>query len=91
MCKCNKTITNTTCNSCNPTPCTPTSPCDCSAGYMSSDCVNDIKTEFTCFDIDSHQTLTETLSQMEEETCSAIENVRNMTILLNVGIGAIVA
>lgn len=85
MCGCNKTIK---CNTCQPKPCAPQQPCDCPAGYFSSDCINNVKTEFTCFDIESGQTLTDTLSQMEQETCQAIEEIRNYGGLINVGTGS---
>lgn len=85
MCGCNKAIK---CNTCQPKSCTPQQPCDCPAGYFSSDCINNVKTEFTCFDIESGQTLTDTLSQMEQETCEAIEEIRNYGGLVNVGLGS---
>lgn len=88
MCNCNQTTINTTCNTCNPQPCTPTPPCDCPAGYMSSDCINNVTTEFECFDIEPGQTLTETLSQMEQQTCALVEGVTNFISLTNTGNGA---
>jgi hypothetical protein len=94
-CNCKTTeVISTICNTCTPspcatsTPCTPAVPCDCPAGYMSSDCVNNVKTEFTCFEIETGLTLTETLSLMEQATCALFESITGYITLVNVGTGA---
>ena len=84
-CKCK--TTEIACNSCNQAPCQPSTPCDCPAGMFSTDCLT-VSTEFECFAIESGQTLTETLSQMEQATCALFESQTNYLTIVNVGGGA---
>lgn len=72
---------------CNPQPCI-TTPCDCAAGYFSSDCTNNVKSIFSCLDIPSNLTLTETLEQMDAQICIKFNTVTNYSALINVGNGA---
>ncbi len=78
--------TNNNCG-CNPQPCT-TTPCDCAAGYFSSDCTNNVKSIFSCLDIPSNLTLTETLEQIDAQICIKFNTITNYSALVNIGNGA---
>jgi hypothetical protein len=86
-CGCNNTTTTHACNSCQSTPCTPQPICDCPGGYMSSDCVNNVKAQFECLNIESNQTLTETFEQMDSAICDKFAEVDSHFDLVNVGTG----
>lgn len=78
--------TNNNCG-CNPQPCI-TTPCDCAAGYFSSDCTNNVKSIFSCLEIPSNLTLTETLEQIDTQICIKFNTITNYSALVNVGNGA---
>ena len=71
---------------CSPTPCTSV-PCGCPV-YISSDCVNDVKANFPCTEITSHQTLTATLEALDQAICDKFNNITNYSTLVNVGNGS---
>ena len=73
------------CN-CNPDPCIST-PCGCQA-LISSDCVNKVTAVFSCSEIDTGLTLTETLEQLDAYICTKFNTINNYFTLINVGTGA---
>ena len=82
MCNCSN---NSNCG-CNPNPCVTTN-CACPV-YISSDCVSDVKADFSCLNIESNLTLTETLEAIDQAVCDKIAEVTNYISLVNVGEGA---
>lgn len=85
-CPCtNNTIIENNCGCSQPT-CQETS-CAC-AVYISSDCVNDVKAEFTCLPIESHLTLTQTLEAMDSAICDKFDEFDSHFQLTNTGTGA---
>jgi len=64
-----------------------TTQCGCQA-LISSDCVNNVKSNFECLDIASNQTLTATLEQMDAQICALFNSITNYFTILNVGAGA---
>lgn len=82
MCNCNN---NSNCG-CNPNPCVTTN-CACPV-YISSDCVSDVKADFSCLNIESNLTLTETFEAIDQAVCDKIAEVTNYISLVNVGEGA---
>lgn len=73
------------CKKCQPTPCVST-PCGCQA-LISSDCVNNVLAQFECLDIESNQTLTETLEAIDQAICAKLEEIINYLTIANVGTG----
>ena len=78
---------------CTPTPnpcgqptCQETS-CACPV-YISSDCVNDVKAEFTCLPIESHLPLTQTLEAMDSAICDKFDEFDSHFDLINTGTGS---
>ena len=64
-------------------------PAECSCRvYISSDCVNQVKSEFPCLGIESGLPLTQTLEAMDAAICEKIESQQSNVQLINVGSGA---
>lgn len=70
---------------CPTTVCTPTH-CGCPV-YISSDCVNNIKSVFSCSQIDSNLDLTQTLELFDQYVCDRFNTIQNYFTLVNVGSG----
>lgn len=68
---------------CHETPCQETN-CSCDV-FISSDCVNNVKSTFTCLNIASNLTLTETLEAMDSAICDKVASITNYLTLVNVG------
>ena len=68
-------------------PCTTTNDCACEV-YLTSDCVNNVKTEFECLNISNGLSLTETLEAMDEQICVKLDTITNYFTLINIGSGA---
>lgn len=60
--------------------------CSCKV-FLSSDCVNDVKAVFTCLNIQSGLSLTETLEEMDAQICEKFGDIGNSFSLINVGTG----
>lgn len=73
-------------NPCGQPTCQETS-CACDV-YINSDCVNDVKAEFTCLPIESHLTLTQTLEEMDSAICNKFDEFDSHFQLTNTGTGA---
>jgi hypothetical protein len=71
---------------CHTTPCVPAT-CGCPI-YLSSDCINDVKSVFSCLEIESNLSLTETLEQIDAQVCAIFNNITNYFALVNTGTGA---
>ncbi len=67
-------------------PCTTTNDCACEV-YLTSDCVNNVKTEFECLEIATGLSLTETLKAMDEQFCVKFDTITNYFTLINLGTG----
>ncbi len=75
------------CKKCQQTnPCTTNNDCACEV-YLTSDCVNNVKTEFECLDIATGLSLTETLKAMDEQFCVKFDTITNYFTLINLGTG----
>ena len=74
------------CNTCNQKKCV-TKSCACKI-FINSDCLNDVKSVFTCLEIETGLTLTQTLEEMDAQICALFESVTNYFTLINVGEGA---
>ena len=68
-------------------PCTTTNDCACEV-YLTSDCINNVKTEFECLEIATGLSLTETLKAMDEQFCVKFDTITNYFTLINIGSGA---
>lgn len=87
MCDCKNN--NTSCNTCQEKRCSPKPLCDCPAGYMSSDCINNVTANFECTLIESGLTLTETLEQMDLAICEIVNSIgAGSNVIVNVGAGS---
>ncbi len=78
----------TNCNNgcgCHSTPCV-SATCGC-AVYLSSDCINDVKSTFECLDIASNLSLTETLEAIDAQICVLFDSITNYFTLVNTGSG----
>lgn len=73
------------CNQCNDTPCVEQN-CGCKV-YLTSDCIT-VKSVFSCFEIASELTLTETLEALDEAICDRLATVTNYFTLVNTGTGS---
>lgn len=76
MCNCNK-----------PKICQETNSCACEV-FLTSDCINNIKSVFECLDIATGLTLTETLEAMDAQICVKFNTITNYFTIINVGTGA---
>ena len=79
-CGCSQTTTVSNC-SC------PPSKCSCPV-YISSDCVNDVKSKFDCSGIATGLTLTETLEKLDKFICDKFSQALTYFRLKNIGGGA---
>jgi len=67
--------------------CSEPTECACKA-YISSDCVNQVKSVFNCLNIESNLDLTQTLEAMDEAICDALQSQQNNFQIVNIGNGA---
>ena len=70
---------------CTPKPCVTTN-CACDV-LISSDCVNKVTALFSCSEIATGLTLTETLEQLDQYICQLFSSTTNYFTLINVGGG----
>ena len=61
--------------------------CGC-AVYISSDCVNNVKSVFECSEIETGLSLTETLELLDAFICTKFEEALNYLRIVNVGTGS---
>lgn len=66
--------------------CTTTNDCALEV-YLTSDCINNVKTEFECLEIATGLSLTETLKAMDEQFCVKFDTITNYFTLINIGSG----
>lgn len=86
MCNCNENINTNPCIPCGQTPCSPPENCDCPIKDLKSDCI--IFTEnLTCTNVESGQTLTETLVQLDQGICDKVNQLSQSINLVNTGTG----
>lgn len=86
--RCNQTeiiVTNNHCG-CSETPCQEVN-CACDV-FLSSDCINNVKSNFECLGIATGLTLTETLEEIDQAVCDKIATITNYQTLINTGLGA---
>lgn len=71
---------------CHETPCQEVN-CACDV-YLTSDCVSNVKSVFSCLDIASNLTLTQTLEAMDSAICDKFSTFTNYFTLVNIGTGS---
>lgn len=81
MCNCNENPT-----PCTQLPCSPPENCDCPIKDLKSDCIIVTK-DLACTNVESGQTLTETLVQLDQGICDKFNQLSQSINLVNTGTG----